>query len=332
MTDIDLTREQARRDERRAFFRTAGTASAAVAGASILSACFGGGGNDDNNTSPTPTPTPSPTGTATSSLNDADILGFALQFEYIVAQFYAFATTGSGLPNAQLTGSGAQGAVSGGRQISFTDPKVAQFAREMAADKAAHVAFLRTTLSASVLAQPPLDISANATGAFSAAARAAGLVGAGVAFDPYASDDNFLLAAFLLEDVGVTAYKGAAPLITSKTFLEAAAGLLAASSYHAGLVRTVLYRKGLGNTALFNAAGAISNARDALDGTTDLDQGIAPLGGVSNIVPTDANGIAYSRSTSQVLNIIYLTSTATTAGGFYPSGLNGRILASAAAS
>jgi len=164
-------------------------------------------------------------------------------------------------------------------------------------------------------------------GAFSNAARAAGLVGAGVAFDPYASDENFLLGAFIFEDVGVTAYKGASPLIQNKTFLEAAAGILAAEAYHAGLVRTVLYTKGLSTPSLRTAAGAISDARDSLDNSADVDQGIVDTtdSTASNIVPLDKNGIAFSRSPGDVLNIVYLTKESVTMGGFFPKGANGTL-------
>ena len=50
----------------------------------------------------------------------------------------------------------------------------------------------------------------------------------------------------------------------------------------------------------------------------------------SNFVPTDANGLAFSRTTGQVLNIVYLTRAAATAGGFFPAGVNGTIRSSAA--
>lgn len=316
-----------RRAQRRRFMKLAGGASAAIAGSALLSAC----GGDGDDTSPTPTPTPSPTPPAT--FNDNDILNLALNLEYLEAEFYLYATTGSGLPASLRSGAGTQGAVTPGRQVTFTDPIVAQYAREIAADEQAHVAFLRRTLGSAAVAEPAIDVGFGATSAFSAAARAAGLVGANQAFDPYANDEAFLLGAFIFEDVGVSAYKGAAPLITNKTYLEAAAGILAAEAYHAGLVRTVLYRKGMATPAptidLIAATEAISNARDTLDNGIDDDQGIRPTGSgatlASNIVPADADAIAYSRTPIDVLNIVYLNSGSVTSGGFFPNGLNGNL-------
>ena len=311
-----------RREERRRFFKVAGSAAVLASAGSLLSACD----EDDKTTTPTPTPTPTPP----PSLTDADVLNFALQLEYLEAQFYTYAVTGEGLPGSQLTGTGTQGAIMGGRKVTFSDPVVAQYAAEIAGDEAKHVLFLRNQLGSSAVAQPAIDISAGSTSAFSAAARAAGLINDNQSFDPYANDENFLLGAFVFEDVGVTAYKGAAPLISNKTYLEAAAGILAAEAYHAGLIRTVLYRKGLEAPSLRTSADKISDARDSLDGSSDLDQGISLSDGKSNIVPTDTDGIAYSRSAGQVLNIVYLDKTAKSAGGFFPSGLNGNIKTSAA--
>lgn len=303
-------------EDRRHFFRKTGGVAVGMAGGAILTACGGGGGDAIAQAS-------GPT--------DEEILNFALNLEYLESQFYYYAVFGTGLPANLLGGTGTQGGVVGGRAVSFRDPVVAQYAKEIAQDELAHVEFLRKALGAAAVAQPRIDIGGtDPNGAFSVAARAAGLVGPGVAFDPYASDENFLLGAFIFEDVGVTAYKGAAPLITNKTYLEAAAGILAAEAYHAGLVRTVLYAKGLATPALRDAAGAISNARDSLDGSTDVDQGITGDATTSNIVPLDANGIAYSRSPGDVLNIVYLNKDAASKGGFFPAGVNGSLVMSSA--
>ena len=315
-----IERTEARRSERRRFLKFAGAGTAAVAGMSMLSAC---GADDDNDVPPTSSPTPTPS----VAQIDLDVLNFALNLEYLEATFYSFAAFGAPLSAASVNGVGTVGTVTGGRQVAFTDQLVAQYAREIAADEVAHVNFLRNTLGSAAVALPSLNIDGGATGAFTAAARAAGLVPATGTFDPYASDENFLLGAFIFEDVGVTAYKGAAPLLVNKAYVEASAGILAAEAYHAGLIRTVLYRKGVATPSLRTSADAISNARDSLDGASDDDQGITGTGtgltGTSNIVPADADSIVYSRNTNQVHHIVYLNATAgVSAGGFFPAGTN----------
>jgi len=112
-------------------------------------------------------------------------------------------------------------------------------------------------------------------------------------------------------------------LLESRTCLEAAAGILAAEAYYAGLVRTLLYAKGVATPDLIANAGKISDARDSLDGSSDDDQGIATdAKGAANIVSSNSDGIAYGRTTSQVLNIVYLNAAATSKGGFFPTGMN----------
>ena len=309
-----------RREERRGFFKAVSGAALVAGGAAVAM----GGGFTALQAQTAPT--------------ENDVLNFALNLEYLEAQFYYYASYGVGLPTSLLGGTGTQGAVvaTGAGAVPFTDQAVRAYAREIADDERAHVEFLRTALGAAAVSQPAIDISATPTSAFSNAARASGLIGAGATFNPYADDNSFLLGAYIFEDVGVTAYKGAASaLINNKTFLEAAAGILAVEAYHAAIVRTTLYAKGLTAPTLIDATEAISNARDSLDGASDLDQGVRNVPDASNlptsnIVPLDANGLAYSRTPGQVLNIVYLNRAAVTGGGFFPAGVNGTIRASAA--
>ena len=329
-----------RRNDRRDFIRTAIGAAAVGAGALAFS---------------------SPA--QAQAVTDADVLNFALNLEYLEAQFYSYAFSGTGLPESQLGGVTTQGArgnviigtTNPARAVNFTgEAAIGQYAREIAADEIAHVAFLRTALGSAAVAQPTINISGDANGPFTALAQAAGIPLTNGVFDPYFSPDNFLLGAFIFEDVGVTAYKGSSILLTNNTYLDAAAGILAVEAFHSGIIRGSLYRRGQTNTMLRTYADNISDARDVADGTTtaagppvlaaDDDQGISPVtislttsagtttGTGSNFAPTDAQGRAYSRTAQQVLNIVYLNTAAAaaTAGGFFPAGVNGGIRTSAA--
>jgi hypothetical protein len=290
--------------DRRRFLRAAGMTGLGVAtvaggGLALSGAAFAGDDSD-----------------ADAAATDAAVLNFALNLEYLEAEFYLRGAFGEGLNDDQIDGSGKLGEVTGGYAVKFESKLAKQYAIEIAQDERDHVDFLRAALGDAKVARPAVDLQ----DAFSAAAQAAGLVGPGESFDVFANENNFLLGAYVFEDVGVTAYKGASPLITNKTFLEAAAGILAVEAYHAGLVRTVLLAKGFED-----AAGAISDARDSLDGPDDLDQGIVDADGNANIVPTDENAIAFSRSAGQVLNVVYLNPASVTSGGFFPNGVNGGI-------
>jgi hypothetical protein len=295
-----ISRSAENPDDRRRFLRNASVAGLGVVGAGLLVGTEGGRASAATDSTP---------------ISDGAILNFALNLEYLEAEFYSNAVYGHGLPSSMTTGKGTLGPVQGGHEVPFQSQSLKQFATEIAKDEYDHVAFLRSALGSAAVARPEININS----AFTAAATAAGLIKKGETFNVYASEDNFLLGAFIFEDVGVTAYKGAAPLISNKTYLGAAAGILAVEAYHAANIRTVLYDRGLAE-----AANAISLARTRLDGPGQDDQGVT-VRGHANIVPTDANGLVFGRTPGRVLNIVYLTPSVAKAGGFYPHGVNGQL-------
>lgn len=287
---------------RRSFLVGAGASAGTAAALTIAAGC----GSSKSSTPVTPTPTPA-------GVTDNDILNFALNLEYLEAEYYLRAATGSGLSAADI---GANpGTVTGGAQVTFVTPSIKQYALEIANDELLHVRFLRKALGSAAVDRPTIDL----TGSFNAAASAAGI---GPAFNPFADENSFVVGAFTFEDVGVTAYHGAATLITDKGILTAAAGILSTEAYHAGEIRTLLAY--LGDPYL-GYANKISALRAAAGG------GGETAVSTSSIVAADSNSIAFNRTTSEVLHIVYLNAMAgvVSSGGFFPMGLNGKIKATA---
>jgi hypothetical protein len=323
-----------------------------MAGAAAVGATSALVGCGDNG----PVATPAPASTFT----DADVLNFALNLEYLEAQFYLYAATGKGLAAADTaapsgyTGKFTAGTVTVGSAaaVAGLSTQQQQIINEIAYEEQQHVRFLRSALGSAAVPMPAIDLSF-----FGPLATAAGITG-GASFNPFASFDAFLVGAFIFEDVGVTAYAGAAPLITAagvtSGYLNAAAGILAVEAYHAAYIRTALTGRAIAagakspTDALYPYVG-IANQVAALRATLTVGNSGAPSTGTGNtgaagsstsvetaltvpqsltaasaIVAADsATAIGFARSVNQVHHIVYGSPTVGVAkGGFYPNGTN----------
>ncbi len=251
---------------------------------------------------------------------DVAVAQFALNLEYLEAEFYSYAVDGTGLEahNVGVNGSGTPGTVTvkSNPKVNFSSDTIAQYAQEIAKDERTHVTFLRdfiSTAGGEPVARPAIDLQ----NSFNTLAQAAGI---GSTFDPFQDDVSFLLGGFIFEDVGVTLYAGAARLLTDKDLLESAAGILAVEAYHAANLRVNIFTNG---SDARQKAQKISDLRAMLSGTDD-DQGVTDSNGNANIAPTDENSRAFRRNTRQGLNIVYGAVNAAN-GLFFPNGMNGII-------
>lgn len=298
------------------------------------------------------TPTPTPPNT---TFTDLDVLNFALNLEYLEAQFYLYAATGNGLSATDTAapsgyaGSYKQGTVTvgSGTAVPGLTSEQQDIVNEIAYEEQEHVRFLRTALGAAAVPMPSIDLSF-----FGPLAVAAGITGP--TFNPFSSFDAFLVGAFIFEDVGVTAYAGAAPLISAagvaSGYLSAAAGILAVEAYHAAYVRTAItgsaiaagsataypYITAANQVAALRAMLTVGNsgAPDSATGNTgaagsssSVETSLVLPGSqtiASSIVAADpAHALGFARNVNQVHHIVYGSGKVGVAkGGFFPNGTN----------
>ena len=251
---------------RRAFFKGVGATGLGLAGAAIIGNQFGLKEQKVE---------------AATGVSDADILNFALNLEYLEAEFYSMATYGAGLvQRGILTKNDETGPTTGGKMVTFHD--MAFLASAIRHDEVQHVLYLRAALGAGAAKKPAINLNALGYG--------------------FANVNDWLKLARQFEDVGVSAYLGAAPLIQSKAYLAAAAAIYGTEAQHSGSIRYNCITRGV-----------VSPAVDGKD--------IPPS--PSHPYFVDMNALSIPRTVSQVLNIVYHGGKCS--GGFYPSGMNGVI-------
>ena len=130
----------------------------------------------------------------------------------------------------------------------------------------------------------------------------------------FGNEAQFLTLARVFEDIGVTAYTGAAglPAVANSPYIGTAARILAAEAEHVGNIRLQCARLGITTTAL--------------DGV-DIQP---PPSGTSFISADKSTGLVAVRTPGQVLFLAYGFAANATSDGFFPNGVNGNIRTSSA--
>ncbi len=243
-----------------------------------------------------------------------DVLNFALNFEYLEANFYIAgandATTTPPLTSAQT---GTAGNITNLPMVTLTGNQQ-NVAAALAMDESNHITVLRSAISqlgGTAINEPDIDFSAGGT------------------VPPITTNVAFFAAARQFTALGNSAYAGAAAdLISQPAILQTAAQILGAEAQHLGVVNYLCAMLGIlpGPTA-----DKQIDAQDVPPNGTAAIFTVTPIA-VTQANPAPAVGIA--RTPQQVLGVAYGVSTPTTVtptagiakGGFFPNGVMGTIV------
>ena len=234
-------------------------------------------------------------------INEIDILNFALSLEYLEAEFYTYAAIGKSITSfgvgtkgrANAANPATGGTTVGGKKVTFSDELCHDLVEQISAYERAHVILLRGALGSSAVAMPNIDLGALGLG--------------------FGDQSDFLKAARILEDIGVTAYSGAVGFLKTPDIITTAACLLGAEAEHAAGIRTQIAR--------------LKIPTMAVDGVDLIPPPSGEARQVFSIKISD--GLIATRTAGQVLYLAFGGKPTATEGGFFPNGLNGNITSSA---
>ncbi len=257
---------------RRKALQAIGLSAAILGGAGLVAGCGGSSSTNEIGNRGT---------------SDIDILNFLLNFEYLLAEFYTYSTTGQGIEQFGIgvSGVGAPGQTLGGQRISFADQRGKDIASEIAADERSNVRLLRNTLGAKAIARPTINLAAQGVG--------------------FLGEPGYLGLARAFEDVIVSAYGELLRLLIDKELVRLATGMIAAEAMHTGNIRYQIALRGIDTSSV--------DGRDILPPPSGRDY-----------FSLDPNGLSAMRTTREVLNILYDSTSGR--GGFFPNGFNGAIV------
>jgi hypothetical protein len=189
------------------------------------------------------------------------VLNFALKLEYLENRFY-------------LNGLAASGAIAAANRTVF---------QQISKHESAHVAYLKTALGSSAIAEPTFDFTAN--GAFP---------------DVFTNPATFLILSQGFEDTGVRAYKGQAGALQSQpTILQAALQIHSVEARHASEVRRIRGQKGW----ITGAATDVPALAATYAGEDNTTQGGVPLSTITSNTNAATEAFDEPLTMAQVLAI-----------------------------
>ncbi|KAF5731456.1 desiccation-related protein PCC13-62 [Tripterygium wilfordii] len=263
--------------------------------------------------------------------DDRDRIQFALNLEFLEAEFFLYGALGKGLDDiAPYLTQGGPPPI-GARRANL-DILTRRIIEEFGYQEVGHLRAIINTVGG--FPRPSLDLRAeNFAETFN---RAVGYK-LSPPFDPYLNAVNYLLASYVIPYVGLVGYVGTIPNLYNYTNKRLVAGLLGVESGQDAVIRALLYERGAEKVVPYNITVAdmtdrISKLRNQLAMCGIKDEGlIVPLElgaenrTTSNILSADSYSLSYSRTPPEILRIVYGSGDERKPGGFYPKGGNGRI-------
>ncbi|MBI0474088.1 hypothetical protein D9601_01740 [Sphingomonas sp. MA1305] len=276
-----------------------------------------------------------------SSSVDTVPLQFALHLQYLVTNYLQFVIYGDNrqLPAQYIRAGeiyGDAGVIAANlQQVKFpnqADRVLQNCIQEIADEHWYQTLTIRGMLRGDSVAQSEIDYRPSA---FTAMLQLAGAIGPDEQFSPYASPTNCLIGAEMLLSVQASAYASILADMTNPIAMAMMSSMAATLASSVTSVRSMLYDLSAQTPAILTMLDKLAAWRDAIDGTAITDRGLSPAmqadGQIATrLTVTDANGLYLTRTPQQVLNVLFMTSSAATAGGFFPKGISGGIVRSAA--
>lgn len=254
--------------------------------------------------------TPKGFGQATTAIPPiTDVLNFALNLEYLEANFYSIVTTGNPI-SSTLMGS-TPGTITGSPGKLTLANETTNLFKALVQDETNHINLLRSTITSlggTPISMPNINYAAKGT---------------------ITTEAQVYVVTRQFTATGTGAYAGAAQfLISDPTVLTVASQILGAEGQHLGAVNfeiTVSPNAGAGTQMAVDLQDTLPSATQFFD--------VFVTGAANANTSNQAPGLTPARTTSQDLGIVYGVSTPTTinpptgvsSGGFFPNGVNGNI-------